>query len=461
MAERINLPALAQEVLHIARAQILVRYRFLDKALYTLQFTPMEGVPLCTDGLHLFYDPVALLRAYRADQTHGVRVILHALMHCLFRHMMVGSAFPRMWDLACDMAAAAVIAELDMAQLGSPEESRRELVLNAMGDQVPLLSAERIYRALVTGDQSDETLRAWEQLFSVDDHQVWRLPGSIPVPASGGGEGQPGEDDGDGDSTPPDGQDGQSPLSKAAEQLWQEIARQVQTDLETFSREQGSKAGTMTQALRALNREKVDYGDFLRRFASRCEVMRLSPDEFDYVYYTHGLNLYGDTPLVEPLEYREDKRIRDFVIAIDTSGSVEGELVQRFLQRTFNVLKQQETFRTRFNLHIIQCDARVQEDVTITTQEELDQYLEGMTLRGFGGTDFRPVFSHVEELIRQKAFTDLRGLLYFTDGYGTYPEKRTPYQTVFVFMDDETGGAHQVPVWALRVVMSGDEIRQM
>ena len=39
---------------------------------------------------------------------------------------------------------------------------------------------------------------------------------------------------------------------------------------------------------------------------------------------------YGNVPLVEPLEYRDDKRIREFVIAIDTSGSVQGDIVQSF-----------------------------------------------------------------------------------------------------------------------------------
>ena len=47
--------------------------------------------------------------------------------------------------------------------------------------------------------------------------------------------------------------------------------------------------------------------------------MRLDPDEFDYVYYTYGLKLYRNMPLIKPLEYREVKRIQEFVIAIDTS----------------------------------------------------------------------------------------------------------------------------------------------
>ncbi len=41
------------------------------------------------------------------------------------------------------------------------------------------------------------------------------------------------------------------------------------------------------------------------------------------MFYTYGLSpLYGDMPLIEPLEYRDEKRIRDFCDATDTSSSV-------------------------------------------------------------------------------------------------------------------------------------------
>lgn len=76
--------------------------------------------------------------------------------------------------------------------------------------------------------------------------------------------------------------------------------------------------------------EECDYTDFLRRFGAQNEVLQLSEDEFDLIYYTYGLRTYGNVPLVEPLEYRDDKRIREFVIAIDTSGSVQGDIVQSF-----------------------------------------------------------------------------------------------------------------------------------
>ena len=185
--------------------------------------------------------------------------------------------------------------------------------------------------------------------------------------------------------------------------------------------------------------------------------MRINDEEFDYVYYTYGLKLYKKMPLIEPLEYKEVKRIREFVIAIDTSGSVAGEQVQSFLQKTYNILKSTESFFSRINVHIIQCDATIQEDAKITSQEEFDEYLKNMTIRGLGGTDFRPVFSYVDWLREKKEFQNLKGLIYFTDGFGTFPEQMPEYKTAFVFLDEELNN-YDVPPWAMKLILRKDEI---
>ena len=162
-------------------------------------------------------------------------------------------------------------------------------------------------------------------------------------------------------------------------------------------------------------------------------------------------------PLIEPLEYKDVRRIKEFVIAIDTSGSVSGELVQKFVQKTYNILKSTESFFAKINLHIIQCDAEIQKDVKITSQEEFDNYLSTMILHGFGGTDFRPVFRYVETLIEQREFTNLKGLIYFTDGFGVFPERKPDYDVAFVYIDDEYNNP-EVPVWAIKLILQSEEI---
>lgn len=114
---------------------------------------------------------------------------------------------------------------------------------------------------------------------------------------------------------------------------------------------------------------------------------------------------------------------REFVHCHDTSGSCQGKTVERFLRKTYNILKSSESYFERVNIHIIQCDEKIQRDVKVTTDEEFEKYMEDVELCGFGGTDFRPVFEYVDGLIRRHEFQDLKGLIYFTDGQGTLPER--------------------------------------
>ena len=108
-------------------------------------------------------------------------------------------------------------------------------------------------------------------------------------------------------------------------------------------------------------------------------------------------------------------------------------------------------------MHVVQCDEQVQSDVKITNEKELKAYMESLTLYGEGGTDFRPAFAYVDELVRQGEFEDLRGLIYFTDGYGTFPGKMPAYKTAFVFLEEDYRDV-EVPAWAIKLVLSDEEI---
>ena len=217
------------------------------------------------------------------------------------------------------------------------------------------------------------------------------------------------------------------------------------------------KSSPLVQSLRSLNRAKHDYSEFLRRFGVRSETLKISDEEFDNNFYTYGLSLYGNMPLIEPLEYSEQRRIRDFVIAIDTSGSVKGDVVQSFIQHTHDILQRQENFFTKVNMHIIQCDDRIREDALITCRADFEKYISEMEIKGLGKTDFRPVFAYVDELLRSRKLTDLRGLLYFTDGKGEFPAKKPKYDTAFILHLDGYD-APDTPPWAMRLELTEEDI---
>ena len=453
---------LAAEVLDLARSTLLVNLRFLDAALNELIPVTQDDLNLATNGQYMLFSPGHILWCCKNEQERPVRDYLHVVLHCVFRHMYVDKLIDqRCWDLACDIAVEYSITRLGLAAAAAEREALQQGVYAEQLEKVKQLTAERIYRFLLDGGMDVARMEELAPLFYADEHALWYSSEEAQEQPSD--ESSPASSSPDEGEDPPDSQssgESSAPQEQPDEQMeerWSEIARRMQVDMETFSREKEDKAGGLVQNLREANRERYDYGRFLKKFAVRGEVVRINDDEFDYIYYTYGLKLYGKMPLVEPLEYKEVKRIREFVIAIDTSGSVSGKMVQLFVQKTYNILKTTESFFSKINLHIIQCDAQIQEAVKITSQREFDRYMEAMEIHGLGGTDFRPVFRYVDELREKNEFENLRGLIYLTDGFGTFPKKKPEYETAFVFVDDGVN-SYDVPSWAIRLILQPEEL---
>ena len=458
MQEKLN--KLARDVLLLSRNTLLVNLRFLDAALSQFELLPIEESTVLTDGIHILYNPRHILESYKTAKEIPVRDYLHIVMHCVFRHMYMDPTLNRpYWDLACDIAVENVITELGLKAVTTARERQQAQYIAAIQKELKYVTAEKIYSYLRQSVPDPNKIAQIRGLFYADNHEIWYMTVTeIQVRfglSSGSGE-EGGQGHGHGQSEGQGG-NGESGLSAAMAQVWQTISERMQVDLETFGKKRGLLPGAMTQNLAAVNREKYDYTTFLKKFAVMGETMKINDDEFDYIFYTYGLQLYEKMPLIEPLEYKEIKAVKEFVIAIDTSGSTSGELVQKFVQKTYNILKSTESFFAKINLHIIQCDADIQEDKKITCQEDFDEYLKTMQIHGLGGTDFRPVFEYVEQLRKDKEFINLKGLIYFTDGYGEFPARKPDYDTAFVFVDDEYNNP-DVPPWAIKLVLQKDEI---
>lgn len=448
-----RIDSLAKEVLSLSRGAILLNLRFMDLAVHKLFLLPNDKYLWATDGTRLLYSPSVILKKYRNERTSVTRDYLHALLHCVFCHMYVNPFVRReIWNLACDIAVENTISDLGINAAESTREGQQKEITKNLSEKVKGLTAERLYRYFLDSEFSAEQIDDLHRAFTVDDHCLWyRLSEGVQDTEN---------DDQQGNDisfqNPYSGNQQSEVPSQENENEWREISKRVQEEITSFTKARGEAAGSLIQNLKELHREHYDYSTFLKKFAVLGETMKVNDDEFDYIFYTYGMKLFGKMPLIEPLEYKETKKIKEFVIAIDTSGSVAGDTVQRFIQKTWNVLKSTESFFSRINLHIIQCDAEIQEDYKITTQEECDNYLLNMSIKGLGGTDFRPVFAYVDELCTKKEFTNLRGLLYFTDGLGVFPQYMPQYQTAFVFLEDEQNN-YSIPPWAMKLVLREED----
>lgn len=468
-AKQMEYRQLAFKIMTFARDQIMISMRFLDRALFRMPMMASDTVATYgVNGKEMYFNPEHVLRSFKQEKNQCTRAFLHMIFHCIFSHPFQYEKMDRQcWDLACDIAVEKSIMDLKLADLTLGTDQEREKILEKFQKEVPILTAEKIYHYLKNNPEQVDRWLKYGELFEQDDHIHWipkkekdqdHRSGTDTFTADtrsamvGCHEGDTG--DGEEDEL---AEDLDEVLLGQTQSDWADVSQHAKIDLETFSREQGFGSGSLLWNLKETLREKYDYGKFLKKFAVMGEEMHINDDEFDYVYYTYGLELYGNLPLVEPLEYRENKRIREFVIAIDTSGSCQGATVQKFLNKTYNILKSTESYFSRVNIHIIQCDSKIQRDVKVTSDEEFDAYMQDVELSGFGGTDFRPVFEYVDHLIAKHEFQNLRGLIYFTDGEGTFPEHAPDYETAFVFVE-EGFSIPEVPSWAIRLVLQEEDI---
>jgi len=106
------------------------------------------------------------------------------------------------------------------------------------------------------------------------------------------------------------------------------------------------------------------------------------------------------------------------VIAVDSSGSVDEELLGLFLSE-INFLM---SLVQNYQIELLVCDDKIHSHKTFYTGDSLE-----VELKGGGGTDFRPVFRFVEE-----NFDDVKLLLYFTDLEGTFPNELPNYEVKWV-----------------------------
>lgn len=424
-------------ILQNARNELYLSMRFLDMALSQLEYEMnMQTFFVGTDGKKLKFNPRFVAERFEYNKVLVNRAYLHMILHCIFRHLFQEEELDEeAWNVACDMAVEYCIDGLDYRCINKLQSEFRSSWYERLERELKVVTAEGIYRILTSKEMNADEFVKIQLEFLVDDHAFWK-----------------GKKDNDDENKQNQGMN-QQPQSPFLE-MWKEVAEKTATNLETFSKNIGKEAKGLLRSMKIANRKQYDYKEFLRKFAVTREMMEVDDDSFDYAYYTYGLQLYHNMPLIEALEYKEVKRIEEFVIAIDTSGSCSGQLVKQFLEETVSILLDSESFLKKVNIHIIQCDNQVQEDILITSMEDLEQYKEKFQVKGFGGTDFRPVFEYVDTLLREQAFNHLKGMLYFTDGLGTFPKKRPMYDVAFVFVETDYT-EKLVPPWAMKLVIDG------
>lgn len=384
------------KILELIQNELYVDFRYLDVAVSALTLTPNDSLrSTATDGISFFFPPEQILRVFRSNPLFLNRAVLHSVFHCIFRHLWIrGSRDPDLWNLSCDIAVEWIIDSFEKKSVKRALSGIRTNIYNDFRQYKIPITAANIYRYLLPdiADNPDRLNQLMMEFFT-DDHRFWPKKPST------------------------------SPSAAKAGQSWDKISRRMEQELNLRGDDSASGIDAMKTQIKE-GKSRRSYKDFLRKFTVLKEELHCDYDEFDLNYYSYGLRLYKNMPLIEPLESREVTKISEFVIVIDTSYSTNGPLVQKFLEETFQIIQERDSFFHKSQIRIIQCDNQVHSDTIIKEQRDIPKLLHNFELIGGGGTDFRPAFSYINKLLEDGEFQNLKGVLYFTDGKGIYPGKK-------------------------------------
>ncbi|MCF6308910.1 MAG: VWA-like domain-containing protein [Sulfurimonas sp.] len=106
------------------------------------------------------------------------------------------------------------------------------------------------------------------------------------------------------------------------------------------------------------------------------------------------------------------------VVAVDSSGSVDEELLNTF----FSELNFLMNTIANYQIDLLVCDDKIQSHKTFYSGDILEA-----DLKGGGATDFRPVFEFIEDTLQ-----DTKLLLYFSDLAGKFPHVNPSYDVKWV-----------------------------
>lgn len=192
----------------------------------------------------------------------------------------------------------------------------------------------------------------------------------------------------------------------------------------------GKLPGELEMLVESFRASKINYLQLLRRFLGQCSggESHWVPPARRFVWQKQYLPSRTNPAL-------------EFVVAVDTSGSINEEIFQKFLGEVYGIIRQLK----KYQLTLIQCDSKIQHVDRFSPEKPLLK-VEDIKLYGGGGTSFVPVFNYIKkEKIRPKV------LLYYTDGMGTFPDKAPDYPILW-FLTEDT----EVP-WGKKILIPPEE----
>ncbi|WP_456393537.1 vWA domain-containing protein [Nitratifractor sp.] len=367
----------SQQKLQKARARLMMEAPYFGEIASGLRLAADEDLPTFrSEREALRYNPSWLAECSVAQIE---TVLAAAAMHRVLGHEERGvRRHDRLWQLATDYAVNAM--------------------LRANGFDLPELMR---YDPRFQGMYAEEIYAELRQSMTIQESQ--EEGSEAPPPPQR--EDEHGREDrrhtqkGSGKSPSPE----VSEMQEAAEEL--ERAR-LERIFEKMRRREELPEGLERLVPRYFAR-RIDWREELRRYLGGLykSAYRFSPPSLKHLYRGYALPSLHSEAL-------------EIVIAVDSSGSVDEEMLGDFFAEVESLMEQFDDYR----IELLVADMKVRSHRSYGPGEILERKIEGG-----GATDFRPVFEWIErELLRPTL------LLYFTDAAGSFPAEAPPYEVIWV-----------------------------
>ena len=370
-----------------------------------------------TDARAFYYNP-DYIRSLDPDECEFM--LCHEALHCALSHFSRrGHRQTRVWDQACDYAINPIlIAEGLVAPAGSLVDSQYEG-----------MSAEEIYPLLLESPPQQEPL---DQHLYDDDGSERDEPGYPDNEAKQelddcGGESAPLDMD------PVEAESAADPLPGLARPLPLDAREREALSIAWQQRvagaaQQARQAGRISRRLAELAdlllQPNLPWRMLLARFMSS-----VARDEHSYA---RPSTRRGEPAIFPALRGSQI----NLALALDVSGSITLDELSEFAAEV-NAVKGQIKARVT----VLLCDQELQNDPWIFEPWENLEMPD--KLPAGGGTDFRPVFDHLN-----RADIAPDALVYFTDAKGRFPVQVPHYPVVWLVK-----GSHDVP-WGERIQLN-------
>lgn len=388
------------ERLSMLRMHMLEMHPFWAYLLLQVKLIPAPRLQAfaATDCVrHIWYNPE--LTRHLGHRQLGF-VLAHEVCHQLLASM------PRqrgrnhhLWNCATDYAINRIVASIDdLVEEGSPMYRPPDVKLPGIG-QVEILLDERFDGMIA------ETI--YEHLLA--EELPLPCPVSVVLPPADNGKGGvdvkiPGVGDHRGgvDIHLPD------TLTPADRE---ELADRIGAAVEVWQRggERGHVPGELVREIDRRRKPKLPWRRLLRRYGGQA----LAKDDYSQ---TRPNKRYLADDLVVPGLHSD--RVGRIVVAVDTSASIEPELLDEILAEVAALADEAE------EITVIIADAEVHE---VVSGIQLPGYLRKGRVSGGGGTDHLPVFRHIDKhRLQPDLFVGL------TDLFTCLPLKQPPYPVIWV-----------------------------